>query len=77
MNLSTSFVGHESLSIDVNVNVDIQALVWEGGEVQADARALCNLGGGPGEAPTVGGFNVVYSRPRCVEDLRFRQPQRF
>ena len=30
MNLPTSFVGHESLPIDVNVNVDIQALVWEG-----------------------------------------------
>ncbi len=29
-NLPTSFVGHESLPIDVNVNVDIQALVWEG-----------------------------------------------
>ncbi len=30
MNLPTSFVGHESLPIDVNVNVDIQALVREG-----------------------------------------------
>ena len=62
MTLPTSFVGHESLLIDANMNVDIQALVWEGKREPTPVRG----------ATLVSAISIP---PHCATPPQIRIPQ--